>query len=605
MKIKKYRAYIALIIIGELLLLSCSNDPFYAVPIEFNSAVTVFTDSMRAEQFINNAYTESPADVTNSFNWLDGNAMLASACDEAMHVQKNKTSPSAATRMSAGNWGPSNMRFYRSSDGAGEIGAWMKWGGYHGVRKANTALKYMYLLPGNTTLRFRNRMKGEAYFLRARQHWYLFQKWGGIPYVRKAFEASDDVQVPRNTLKETVDFLVSDLDSAIMLLPQDPYDTPWEIGRADRGSCMALKAKILLYAASKLYNSSGMDGTGNELVCYGSYDANRWKLATEAAQEVIDLGWYSLYNEGATGDIRYHNLFNAWGAGTQNKELIHARLRGTNRDTESDNFPAGFTNSTGGTCPSQDLVDAYEMKDGTLFDWQNPTHAENPYANRDPRFYASIIYNQAKYAKFANKTNYTFQTYVNGDNAKGETATETSYYLYKFMDYAESKPDVKKGGTFHNWMELRYAEVLLMYAEAANEFGGPNFRVSGAKNPITPVEALNLVRQRAGMPDVEVTFLRRGIALNQNNLRDFIYNERRIELAFENQRYYDVRRWMIIDSLPQYIRGCKITKNSDNTFTYDPTIIVESKIFEPKHYFFPIPQVEVNRNPQLVQNPGW
>ena len=173
------------------------------------------------------------------------------------------------------------------------------------------------------------------------------------------------------------------------------------------------------------------------------------------------------------------------------------------------------------------------------------------------------------------------------------------------MDYSEAKPDVNKGGTFHNWMELRYAEVLLIYAEAANEFGGPDYKVAGAKNSITPIDALNLVRRRAGMPDVEETFLKRGIPINQNNLRDFIYNERRIELAFENQRYYDVRRWMIIDTLPQYIRGCRITKNSDNTFTYDPTVIVENKIFERKHYFFPIPQVELNRNPNLIQNPGW
>lgn len=603
----KYIKYILTTTILGGLISSCTNDPFFAVPIEFNSAVSVFSDSMRAEQFVNNAYTEAPADIVNSFNWLDGNAMLASASDEAMHIQKNKTSPSAATRMSAGNWGPNNMRFYRSSDGAGEIGSWMKWGGYHGVRKANTAIKYLNqnLLPDNLTLRFRNRLKGESYFLRARQHWFLFQKWGGIPYVNKAFEASDNVQIARNTLEETVNYLLADLDSAIALLPEAPYDTPWEIGRADRGTCLALKAKVLTYAASNLYNGTGADGASNPLICYGNYDVNRWQLAAKAAQEVIDLGWYSLYEEGTNGTDRYKDLFNAWGAGNKNKELIHARLRGTNRDTEADNFPAGFSNSTGGTCPSQDLVDAYEMSDGTLFSWDNPVHAANPYLNRDPRFYASIIYNGARYAKFANKTNYTFKTYVDGDNAKGETATETSYYLYKFMDYDEVKPDTKSGGTFHNWMELRYADVLLMFAEAANEFGGPNYIIPDSKNKLTPVQALNLIRSRAGMPSVETTFAKRNITLNKENLRDFIYNERRIELAFENQRYYDVRRWMLIDNLPQYIRGCKIIKNPDNSFSYDPNVIVESKIFERKHYFFPIPQVEINRNPNLLQNPGW
>lgn len=597
--------YIIPFVIAGIIMIGCSDDPFYAVPIEFNSAQTVFTDSMRAEQFINNAYTEQPAEVVASFNWMDGNAMLASATDEALHVQKNKTSPSAATRMSLGNWGPTNMRFYRSSDGAGEIGSWLKWGGYHGVRKANTAIKYLDLLPDNLTLRFRNRMKGEAYFLRAIQHWFLFQKWGGIPIVDKPFEASDDVLIPRNTVEETVNFILGDLEKAISLLPEEPYEEPWEIGRADRGICMSLRAKVLLYAASKLYNGSGFDGSGNPLICYGNYDLNRWKMAAEAAQQVIDLGWYSLYQEGKTGMNRYKDMFNAWGAGNKNKEFIYGRIRGTNRDTENDNFPAGFTNTTGGTCPSQDLVDAYEMADGTLFDWNNPEHAARPYQNRDPRFYASIIYNGAHYDKFANKNNYTFQTYENGANAKGETATGTSYYLYKFMNYVACKPDVKSGGTYHNWMELRYGDVLLMYAEAANEFGGPYYKVEGAKNALTPIDALNRVRARADMPDVETTFARRGIPINQENLRTFIYNERRIELAFENQRYYDVRRWMIIETLPPYIRGCKIVKNQDNSFTYDPTVVVENKVFERKHYFFPIPQVEINRNPNIEQNPGW
>src|SRR5690606_6477827 len=123
-----------------------------------------------------------------------------------------------------------------------------------------------------------------------------------------------------------------------------------------------------------------------------------------------------------------------WGAGNSNREFIFGRLRTPNRDTENDNFPAGFTNAKGGTCPSQDLVDAYEMKDGTVFSWDDPVQAKDPYLDRDPRFYASIIYNGAKYAKFANKSNYTFQTYTGGENAQGLAKTETSYYLLKFTN---------------------------------------------------------------------------------------------------------------------------------------------------------------------------
>lgn len=575
--------------------------PLYVVPVEFKSAEYVFSDSARAEFFMNNAYTDLPADVSNSFNWLDGNAMLASASDEAMHISTNKTSPSAAQRMSAGNWNPSNMRYYRASDGAGEIGSWLKWGGYHGNRKANTAIKNLHLLPTTVSERYRNRLMGEAIFLRALHHWFLFQKWGGIPVVDKSFEASDDVLVPRNSVRTVVDFITRSCDEAAALLPDESYTEPTEVGRADRGSCMALKAKVLLYAASPLYNRAGNDS----LTSYGNVDAGRWALAAKAAQDVVDLGWYQLYQPTSDGARNYKEYFNEWGAGNGNREFIFGRLRTPNRDTENDNFPAGFTNAKGGTCPSQDLVDAYEMKDGTVFSWNDPVQAKDPYLDRDPRFYASIIYNGAKYAKFANKSNYTFQTYTGGENAQGLARTETSYYLLKFTDYANVNPAGNSGNAYHNWSYFRYAEVLLNLAEAGNEAGGPAYMVPASNNPLTPVMALNLVRARAGMPDVETTFANRGIALTQENLRTLIRNERRIELAFENQRYFDVRRWMIIEDLPQFIRGCVITKESDGSFTYDPDVQVENKVFEEKHYFFPIPQTEVNRNPNMRQNPGW
>ncbi len=143
----------------------------------------------------------------------------------------------------------------------------------------------------------------------------------------------------------------------------------------------------------------------------------------------------------------------------------------------------------------------------------------------------------------------------------------------------------------------------LNLAEAGNESGGPDYVVPGANSPLTPVQAINLIRARAGMPDVATTFTKRGIAITKENLRNLIKNERRIELAFEEHRYYDVRRWMDIGD--GFVHGVKTIKNADNTFTYDPTIEAERKLFEPKHYFYPIPQVEINRNQLLRQNPGW
>ncbi len=607
---------------------SCTDDPFYAVPIEFQGAKEVFTDSIKAGYFINNAYTEQPCDANESFNWMEGNAMFASASDEAMHVKSDKSSPSAPQRMSAGNWNPSNMRYYRDTDGAGEIGRWMKWGGYHGNRKANTAIKNLPLLPERYAKRYRDRLMGEAVFLRAIQHFHLFQMWGGIPIVDVAFEASDDVQIPRNTVEETVDFISKEMFRAADLLPSEPYSDGTEVGRVSRGACYAYISRTLLYAASPLYNGTGSDGTSNPLICYGNTDNNRWKLAAEAAQKAIDLGWYDLYKNnnsnpnttnatnasttfGATpygkGQENYHQLFNEWGVNNTNNEMIFGRIRGTNRGTESDNFPAGFTNARGGTCPSQDLVDSYEMNDGTLFDWNNPTHKAKPYDNRDPRFYATIIYDGATYRRFANQSSaYTFDITEGGKNkpASGLTNTETGYYLYKFMNYYDVNPVGNSGQTYHVWMDMRFAEVLLNYAEAANEFGGPNYVVTGAVRPLTPVEAIDSIRSRAGMPSVTASLAKRGKALTKENLRDFIRNERRIELAFENHRYYDVRRWMLIEQLPGFIRGMKITKNGTEK-VYNPLVVAENKVFATKHYFFPIPQVEINRNKKLVQNPQW
>ena len=593
---KYFVLFLALVVV----MAGCKRD-LMQVPIEFKSAQDVFTDSARAEYFINNAYTDMPADVANSYSRMDGAAMLASASDEAMHVTTNKTTPSAPQRMSSGNWDASSMRYYVSSDGAGEIGSWLKWGGYHGNRKANTALKNINLLPATTTLRWRQRMKGEALFIRAMQHWFLFQKWGGIPIVDISFEASDDVLKPRNAVKSVVDFIVRSCDEAIALLPTDVYSAPHEVGRADIGSSMALKSRILLYAASPLYNQAGPDS----LLSYGNYDINRWKLAAKAAQDIVDLGWYELYKPSATGQKNYQDLFYTWGAGNTNKEFVFAKLRATNRDTERDNFPAGFTNAKGGTCPSQDLVDAYEMADGTLFNWANPAHAQAPYLKRDPRFYASIIYNGATYARFSGQSNYTFQTYEGGINAQGLAKSETSYYLMKFMDYVNVNPIQGTGAAYHNWPYFRYAEMLLNLAEAGNEFGGPTYVAEGAKQPLTPVQALDLVRERAGMPRVLTTFANRNIALTQASLRDLIRNERRIELAFEEHRYYDVRRWKIAETLPRFIRGCVITRNANGSFSYNPNKVAETKVFETKHYFYPIPQTEVNRNPNMKQNPNW
>lgn len=590
-------------LVSVFILGSCS-DPLYETPVNYFDIEHVFLDSIRAEAFVNNMMTERPDEINASFNRLEGSSMLASATDEATHVSTNKSAVYAPQKMSSGNWGPSNMRYYRSSDGVGEVGSWYRWGGYYGIRKAYTALEGIKMMTSEQgSERFINRLAGEAHCHIAMSYFWLFQKWGGVPLVQSRLGYDEDVNLPRSSVQEIIDFIIRECDTAYQLLPDEPYTADSEFGRYDRGTALAIKSRALLYAASPLYNGNGYDNSNNKLICFGNYDINRWKSAAEAAQKVIDMKLYKLYDNGEkTASERYAAYFVANPDFLKNYEsIMFGRMRDPNQNTEADNFPAGFTNATGGTCPSQELVDAYEMDDGTLFDWSNPSHSEQPYSNRDPRFYASIIYHGATYAAFANQKNYTFDMSEGGKNRVTNAATTTGYYLRKFCDFAACDPVTEKGYAYHVWPYFRYAEILLNYAEAANEFGGPDYKVSSASYPLTPVEALNTIRRRAGMPDVETTFQRRGWQMNKENLRRLIHNERRIELAFEEHRYYDVRRWMEIKD--GSIHGVRITK--ENGKDHYQLIEVEKKVFQPKHYFFPIPDSEIRSNVNLVQNPGW
>lgn len=595
---------------------SCLNE-LNETPVDFFDVYYVFQDSIRAEAFVNGLSTELPDAQNASYNRLWGSAMLASAADEATHVSSSGSTSNAAIRISAGNFGPTNMRFHRSDDGADNIGSWYRYGGYYGIRMANVALEGLELteagIPKWGTERFVKRMQGEAVFFKALSHFWLFQKWGGIPIIDRTYTDEEDLNIPRATVEETIDYIVETARKAYNLLPDEAYSGN-EGGRAERGAALALISRVLLYGASPLYNGTGFDGKSNPLVSYGNYSADRWRLAAEAAQDLIDLGWYELYygntQTNYTASERYAKLFTSWTDEFNKEYVIAGRLRASNINTETENFPAGFDNATGGTCPSQEMVDAYEMSDGTLFDWNNGTHKASPYENRDPRFYASIIYHGAYYARFANvTTGYTFNMLsrtstlpLGGTNRTGNTATTTGYYLNKFMDYTAANPVGKTGSVQHVWCHFRYAEALLNYAEAANEYGGPTYTVSGAKNRLTPVDAINQVRARAGMPDVATTFANRGWVLNQENLRTLIRNERRVELAFEEQRFYDVRRWMIIED--GIIHGVDIALQ-DGKPQYT-VVEVEKKVFDSKkHYFFPVPYTELVSNRSLEQNPGW
>ena len=392
----------------------------------------------------------------------------------------------------------------------------------------------------------------------------LLRNYGGVPIITKVYNLSDDFTtgVARATIEQTVDYIVKELDAAAALLPMK-HSGP-DVGRATKGACMALKARTLLYGASPLYTNTA---TG---------DVAKYTKAAEAAKAVVDLGQYSLYPN-------YAQVFTA----IRNQEVIldEARIRKSGWQwMERFNGPNGF-GGWAGNMPSQTLIDEYETADGKLITETGSTYnAQEPYKNRDPRLAATILYNGTMYRSRA------LETFVPGgkdtkDGIEPWNTSLTGYYLRKFMYEDASISDGDNYGNNH-WVFMRYGEVLLNYAEALNESG----KTAEAYAPA------NQVRVRAKMPVLPA-------GLSQTQMREKLRHERQIELAYEEHRFYDVRRWkiaMVTDNKP--IRGADIRKDASGKLTYTYQTIQERKFME-KHYWLPIPIKEVQANSKITQNP--
>jgi hypothetical protein len=411
----------------------------------------------------------------------------------------------------------------------------------------------------------------EVRFLRAYFLFELAKRYGDIPLLTRTYKPEEINQVQKSSFNEVTDFIAKECDTIALVLPVS-YRSLYlnETGRITRGAALALKSRVLLYAASPLHNESN--------------DLTKWDLAAKASGDLIakaDQGtWYSL--------VSGVNLFSTGNAVLTAKELILERRNGDSNDFEARNLPMGFEGASSGNTPTQNLVDAFEMKDGTPFDWNNPVHAANPYANRDPRFAKIIAYNGSK---LMTKTIETFQGGLNGAPING--ATLTGYYLKKYIDETVSLNAITPVKKPHHYILFRYAEIFLNYAEALNEWKGPDYK--DATYTISAREALNRIRTYAGMP-----------AITGDNTQDAfrirVRNERRIELAFEDHRFWDIRRWKTGDVV-KTIYGIKIIKTG-TTYTYTPQKI-QDRIWNDKMYLYPIPQSEIYMNSNLTQNTGW
>ena len=522
-------------------------------------------------------------------HYLIDNAMMASLSDEAEYTLQGN-----AQVFNSGSWN----QYVNPDD------LWAHYYSY--IRRINTYLEssekfevnldaYKFDPSENAQEIYKTRLKDianwkkEARFLRAYYHFELVKRYGGIPIMKTALPLDADFKnIHRNTLQECVDFIVNecsilggegengDEDALPITYNND------NLGRGTRGAALALKSRLLLYAASDLWNTdSWAQGYSHpELVTLEQKDRRgRWAEAAAAAKAVIDLSAEAGYGLME----RYSDL----GKVTQSPELILVRRISGNTNTfEKLNFPAGFPNGEGRVTPSQNLVDDYEMIDGSKFDWNNPEHALSPYSNRDPRLALSIYTNGSSFK------NTTIETFEGGAHKRIKNGTMTGYYLRKFVD---SNIDLMVNGTSnHPWVIFRISEIYLNYAEALNE-----------SNPGHP-DILTYVNKTRGRSDVKMIPIG---DTDQDVLRKRIRNERRIELAFEDHRLWDARRWMIAtDVLNADLTGVEIRKNENETFTYKK-INVEKRVFSPKMYFYPIPG-SVILNEQVMaagwpQNPLW
>jgi starch-binding outer membrane protein, SusD/RagB family len=508
--------------------------------------------------------------------------------------------------------------------------AWL----YSNVRKCNLFFSHAKNIPWAST-DDKNRITGEVYFLRAYNYHYLIALYGGVPLITKAYGLNEDYSVARNTYEECVNYIVGQLDTAASLLPTS-YSAASR-GRATKGAALTLKARTLLYAASDLHTSTSISTYASgfahpELLGYTSgSQTDRWTAAKAAAKAVIDLGQYSLYKATpAPGDSVAQNFVSYFlSYGYESEDILLQYFTSKSELGWSDYNPAQYCgpngyHNWGNNTPLGDLVDDYEMKDGTAFNWSNPAEAANPYAKRDARFYATILYEGVPWRLrptdvqsidpfnkiqigHVYKSDGTTQQVPGVDTRQGSiedwNGGFTGYYLRKFVDPTLDPQYVLQDIPFRH---MRYAEVLLDYAEACTELGD-------AGNLSEATSTINMIRTRAGQPPLAA-------GLSQAALRTAVRHERRIELAFEEFRFWDVRRWVIgpeaykpthrVDV--KYVTSQTVTtyRQADGTTWGAPiysSVLFgnETRAWLDKAYFFPILRDELNKNTSLVQNPGY
>ncbi|WEK38331.1 MAG: RagB/SusD family nutrient uptake outer membrane protein [Candidatus Pseudobacter hemicellulosilyticus] len=511
----------------------------------------------------------------NEFSSLDGN-LFAAVTDEA--VQTNSVGD--VYLFNNGNWN----QFNNPDDRYNYY--------YAGIYSVNYFLEYLQKNGGNyramlainrdtitadTRLTYLNDVAlmgyaiPEAHVLRAYFYFELIKRYGGVPLLTQTYSASDKPAVSMSGFDELVNFIVTEIDTYKNSLQPNwkTSDFTNQDGRFTIGAALALKARVLLYAASPLHNAAG--------------SATKWQAAAAAANEALVFAQRADAAGGRNSlDGNYRNYFLGNNTLTSNETILAIRYAASN-DLERANYPIATAGGNSGVTPTDDLVKAYELTGAAVPD--------NPYANRDPRLGFTIVTNGSTW-----NSRVIDQSPGGTDDMRRVNASKTGYYLKKFMN--DNVDLVNNAVNPHNWPVFRYGELLLVYAEAMNEAYGPD---NNNGFVLTAREALNQVRARPGvnLPGV--------IAAGQTEFRAAVKQERRVELAFENHRYWDLVRWGDAATVQsRAVTGVQVTKNTSGAFVYTPKTVQNRVFLSPKMNYYPFPQSEVNiSNGVLIQNAGW
>ena len=556
----------AILLILASIMMSCGCEKL-SFNRHFDGSLTdtaVWSNPDYAEGVLLNAYKEMP-----ETNMHYGDDFLDVATDNAL-----SNSNSGIAGLVRGEWEPE----------ANPIGRWSEW--YSQIRNVNLWIENGQDAPYKLSdkeynAKYVSKLLGEAYFLRAWYYFNLLQVYGGyvgdqvmgVPYF-KTVAAQDSPEVsPRLSYMECVENIVADCDSAAAHLPKQ-YTDPDGIfsktlkGRATSPAALALKSRVLLYAASERFNPEN--------------DAERWSIAAQAAYDAImACGPWALLKHSAA-------FYQDFG----HQELIMARMNiESNKLEKLNRIPS--ENGNGRTAPSQNLVDAFPDKDGFPIAESSIYDPENPYADRDPRLGYFILCN-------GNKSNSkTVMSYLGGSDApdKAERTSRTAYFLKKWLNLSLSNDSGNESRGNHVYPLFRKTELFLNFAEAANHVSGPASPC--LETGKSALDAINVIR---GKYDMKTDYASALAVDGEEAFAAFIENERRIELCFEDHRFFDVRRWNYpLERINEPIKGVEITQTiSKLLYEYK---VIETPSYRENMYSAPIPYTEVNRG--LLQNNGW